>query len=205
MERRTVLLVCGALLVAALATVNYGLASTAEDRVERRVSNAIGSPADVDLGGWPVGLRLALGRIPRIDVLARDVSLGQGDARLPYVRAELEEVALGIGGGHIPGPGLPDFASGRFQTDLEPDTLAAYLAARHAVDDVAVRAERVRVLVNGEAHDASPDVHGGVAVLRTANGDLELELDEALPGDAEVERARIVDGRLRLVGSLARH
>lgn len=202
-------------LVAIVLLVNSGLADRAERQISERATAELGAAAEVELGGFPVGLRLLLNRVPEavlradgVPIPGRNASLSSLEVRLEDARFSLQDLAAGAD--------LPVRAEdATFRAELDGPALLALAGAPPLVQRIDLVNGEVQFVVGGAggvgaaAVAAAVGVRGGDLVLRPlselppeAGGLDELVVPlQGLPGGAVVTDARVEAGRLVLTGS----
>ena len=168
---------CGLFLLLVLAglalAADQWIAAEAESRAEAALRERLGAEADVELSGWPVGLRLLVSTVPRATVTA--TGLEAGGVRLARVTAELTDVDV-----PLDAESLPTAATADFTAEVDEEALRQALGAPD------------RIL--------SLDLRPGVAVMDALG--LEVEADVvARDGDVVVEPRDALSALLAL-GSL---
>lgn len=196
----------GTLIVLAVLAVagDAALTRVAEQRASEQASVLLGAPATVDLEGWPVSLRLLLGSVPAVDVLATDVSTPNG-ARLDRLEVTLSDVRLRLTD-LFTGRLRASARSGTFVADLDATAVEQLLGMLGQVGDVALSDGVVRLEVAGRSIDATVAVEGRTLVLRAGNPvrgrpvRLQVPLP-TLPAGTTVEQVTVLPGILRVEGA----
>jgi hypothetical protein len=196
------------IVVGLVLVVDLGVARMAEARAERRVSDALGVPADVTLHGWPVGLRLLTGRVARAEATAHSVPLEEHDATLDRVDVTILRIQLGLDDLRDPPDHLPPASSGTFEARLTGDATWALASVPRAIADLRIEDGAIRLWT--VVAEASADVHvrdGTVVIVpRTPLGvlltaDVPLDISDQ-PGRPVIEEAFIDEDTLVLRGRL---
>ncbi len=200
MRRLGCLVVVLAVLGGGLVAADAVLTGVAERRAAQRVGEALGAPASVDLQGWPVTLRLLLDAVPRADVVATDVPVG--DATIPRLRATLNDVSATLGGD-------VDARGGRFAAEFDERAVERLVGLPSGVRLLGIELvdDAARLEVRGlPVVRATADVVGDDVVLRPVGPlvdrlTLTVPLD-GLPPGVTVRDVAIRPGRLTVRGSL---
>jgi hypothetical protein len=202
------LLVFVGVVVGLALVVDVLVARAATERAEERVEEALGVPADVELHGWPVGLRLLTGRVARAEMRAEGVPLEDVPADLEHLAVTLTGIRVGLAELRSPPADLPPAEDGTFEARLGGDATYALASVPSAVASLSISdgAVRLRVLgaeVAGDVQARDGDV---VIVPRTPLGALlsrTIPLDlTGQPGDPRIEEAVIEGDVLVLRGEL---
>ncbi len=200
------------LVPAFVAAIAVGLGLVAADTlltqaVERlaatRVSNELGSPAEVDLDGFPVTLRVLLtSTVPRAVVTAVDVPLEDTEARLDRVRVELLDVTATFDGG-------VDAAGGTFSAEIGEENLQRLVGLPDDIEITALRlGDGVAELTLGGVpvvSAAATLVEGGIELRPTGDfvDQLSLTVDlGGLPDGVVVDEVVITPGIVTLRGRI---
>ncbi len=205
-----------ALLVGATLLVDELLASRAERQIEQYASSQLGAPADVRLGGFPVGLRLLFNRVPEAALRADGVPIPGREARITQLDVQLTDARFSVAD-LAQGAELPLRAErASFRAQLDGPALVSLADAPPVLQRIDLIGGELRVVLGGPGlgtvtPSATVGVRDGDLVLRPAGdlpeavGDLtELVVPlEGLPGGAVVSDARVEAGRLVLTGSVA--
>jgi len=196
--------------------VNQVLADRAERQIAEQATAEIGATTDVELSGFPVGLRVLFNQVPRAALRADGVPVPGRDAQLESLDVRLEDARLS----------LADLAQGRelpiraeaatFRAELDGAGLLAIAAAPPLLQRIDLLDTELRFVlggaggVGGVTLPASVGVREGDLVLRPAGeaagqaGLTELVVPlEQLPAGAVVTDARVEAGRLVLTGSVS--
>lgn len=155
--------------------------------------------AQVRLHGWPASLRLVSGRIPELEVQARDARLAERDVEIAVLEMRLTDVRLDFAAldeGFVRLHG----ADGTFTADLAEDAVAGLAGV-----DVRLGDGLGQVVLDEQVVEVVASVEQGVVVLRPVGAAPEEASPMALPlprlpGGAVVEAAQIVSGALRVSG-----
>lgn len=196
------LLTLGVLLAAGVAA-DALVTRRAEEQASTLVSEELGAPADVTLSGWPVGLRLAAGRVPEIRVVASgvplgDVALQRLDARLFDVPVRLEDLQ---GGGP---PRLRGSSGGSFVAEFDEEAVGQLAGVPGGVR---LGEGMGQVRAGDDGVDVAVSLEEGRIVLRPIGAapegvrPVEVTLP-SLPGSPVIEEVRITRGVLRVSGQL---
>jgi hypothetical protein len=192
------------IVVAVLAFVaDIVVTNVAEDRAAERLSETLSAPSEVEMGGWPVSVRLLGGRLPQVDITATDVPLRDTSARLQRLDATLTDVEFGwTWSSGLEGRVIAH--GGSFTAELGE---AAVQSLVDPTITVTLEEGVVRATLAGAQLDATAEVDGDTIVLRPAAdlfaglGELRLPL-EGLPEGVQVESVRIEPGVLLLAGGV---
>jgi hypothetical protein len=194
-----VLLVLAGLVLAA----DQWAEAEAEERAEERLAEALGGEPEVELHGWPVGLRLLLGQVPRVTARAEDVR-AQGGLRIARLDAELTDVEFDRSAER-----LPRASTAQFSAIITEEALRAALGAPEQI--VSLRLERgVAVLdVGGFQVEADVVARNGAVVVEPRDalsallgaGALRIDLSDR-PGAPSAREVEVQDGRLVVRGVL---
>lgn len=197
------------LLALVAVGVDYGVATLAENGTEQDVSVTLDAPATVEFHGWPVGLRILTGTIPRVEVSATDVPLARG-ASLDRLDVELTDVEVRIS--DLTGEAsdrLPPARDGTFEAKIDESSVAAMLGLPRRVValDLAggvatLSAAGLRVDAEVTARDGDVLVALQGALVRLLGGaEFRVDLSDE-PGSPAVEDVEIRDGVMVLRGRL---
>lgn len=204
-----------AVLVGAALLANQLLADRAERQISEQATAELGTVTDVELGGFPVGLRLLLNRVPRAALRADGVPIPGRDAMLTSLDVQLEDARFSladlVGGADLP----VRAAAATFRAELDGPALLALADAPQLVQRIDLVNGEVQFVLGGAggaggaALAATVGVRSGDLVLRPSSelpqvaGDFtELVIPlQGLPGGAVVTDARVEAGRLVLTGS----
>ncbi|MDP8969321.1 MAG: DUF2993 domain-containing protein [Actinomycetota bacterium] len=197
-------------VAAAAVAIDAWVTAEAEQRASARVSASLSAPTVVDLQGWPVGLRLLGGSVPRARITARGVPLAGTQARISRLTVTLTDLRVRWRELDPSAAALRARAAhGRFRADLDEQAVRRLLRLPRSLDLLGV--ELVEGAVRLEAAglpviDASVAVEGEALVMHPQSPPLDrigLRVDlPALPGDARVQGVQVVPGRLRVFGSV---
>jgi hypothetical protein len=192
-------------LVGIGAVVDAALTSTAERQASEQLTRELGAPAEVDLRGWPVSLRLLGGRVPEVGVSATGVPIEGSEARITRIDATVRDVRVRFADLSSGGPLPVDGGAGRFTALLDPASVATLAGLPGALtfgDGVAT------VDLGGIAVDVVAATADGQVVIRPLTDvpgltAVPLPLGD-LPGGARVEAVRVAPEGLVLEGSVTR-
>jgi hypothetical protein len=157
--------------------------------------------AEVRLTGWPVSLRLIAGRVPEVEIRARNVHVASEGPLLVVLEVALREVLLDYTSLDA-GPASIRGARGEFVADVSEESVTRLAGVPVTFGD-----GLGQVAGNADAVEVAASVEGGVVVLRPVGSAPEGASPVALalprlPGGGVVERAQIVPGALRLRGTV---
>lgn len=197
-------------LLALAVVVDVVVSRMATQRAEQAVEEALGVPAEVELHGWPVGLRLLTGRVERVELRAEDVPLDRAPVDLDSLQVTLRGLRFGIDDLRSPPAGLPPAEEGTFEARLGEDATFALARVPASVASLSISDGAIRLRVLGA--EVAADVRGRdgdvVIVPRTPFGSLlaqSIPLDlSGHPGDPVIEEAEVEGDALVLRGSLRR-
>lgn len=189
------------------ALVDRQVTEQAEAQASERVSTELGTPADVDLQGWPVSLRLLLGSVPRIVVTASDVPIPDQPARLDELDVQLSDAELRLDS--LRETGIPVRArTGTFRTTLSAEDVLALAGNPPLVDRVELADGTIRFVLAEDVGvlDVVPSLRPDELVLQAQGTTVDvppvrLSLAD-LPAGARVEAFEIADGELVLRGTV---
>jgi hypothetical protein len=197
-----VLLVVGALVADPL------LRQAAEERASEQVSEVIGAPADVRLGGSFAGLRLFTGVVPDVEITATDVPIEDSPVSIDRLDLELTNVRVGIDDLRGENEELPDMDEGRFVARIDQQTVSALIRAPRAIADVQLIDGGVALRVAGLRFDADAEAVNGEVLfssrqqlLELLGGRIQLDLSDQ-PGSPYVEEVRTDPESMVLSGRL---
>lgn len=181
----------------------------AEQRTANNVSDALGTDATVDFSGWPVGVRLLLGTIPKAEVAASDVALDNG-ATLDQLDVELTDVKVDVNDLRANSDQLPPADAGTFTAELSEESVTAMLGVPGDLVEVRLRDGVAQLRATGVQVDADVVAEDGDVVVRLqgplaqllGGGEVPIDLSDE-PGAPEVEEVEIRDGLMILSGRLA--
>lgn len=198
-----VLVLAGALFVGDLV-----LTSTAEERTATRIGETLEADAQVDLQGWPVGLRMLLGSIPSATLRATDVPLDNG-AVLDRLDVVLTDVAITIDDLTTQSDRLPAAEKGTFSAELDEQSVAAMMGIPGGLAEVTLQDGQVEIGAGGLAIAADVGARDGDVVVSLAGplaallGGSEFAIDLSdEPGQPFVEEVEIDGGVMVVRGRL---
>lgn len=203
MRAGTAFLLTLAVLLTAGVAADALVTRRAEEEASALVSDELGAPASVTLSGWPVGLRLAAGRVPEVRIVASDVPLGdvalqRFDARLFDVHVRLADLQGGAPA-RLRGAG-----GGSFVAEFDEEAVGLLAGAPGEVR----LGEGVGQVRAGDASvDVAVSLEQGRIVLRPIGAapegvnPVEVTLPP-LPGNPVLDEVRITRGLLRVSGQL---
>ena len=184
------------------------LTNTAEERTATRIGQTLEAEAEVDLQGWPVGLRMLLGSIPTARLTATDVPLDNG-AVLDRLDVELTDVAITIDDLTTQSDRLPAAEKGTFEAELGEPSVAAMMGIPAGLAEVTLRDGVVEVGAGGLAIQADVGARDGDVVVSLAGplsallGGSEFAIDLSdEPGQPFVEEVAIEGGVMVVRGRL---
>lgn len=188
-------------VVVGLLVANALLTGGAERRVAERVESAIGSDADVQLDGWPVGPKVLSGQPLDARIVARDVPLAGTSAALTLLVVELDDVVVPEGAEPLRSQ------RGRFTAEFDAAAVQQLvgIVGRLPLTDVELRNGVARLQVVGfPVIDATAELSDGEVAFRPTTPlasllTVSLQI-EALPLDLEPATVRIREDVLRLEG-----
>lgn len=207
MRTLTAFLVTLLVLIGGGVALDAVLTQRAQRVVAERLGDQLGAEAAVQLGTWPVALRLLGGSVPRArvtldDVPAGPVALTSVTAQLRAVRVEHgAAVALGLDGDG--GLGLVADA-GRLEADLDERAVSRLAGAAVRLSD-----GEATVVTGQGRHDVAVGLEGGAVVLRPVGAAPDdapaLRFDAPpLPGGARLAGVQLRGDALRLVADVRR-
>lgn len=202
--------IAGVLLLVVLviaALVDRQVTEQAEEQASERVSTELGAPADVDLMGWPVSLRLLLGSVPRVAVTASDVPIPGQPANIDALDVVLLDAELRLDS--LRETGIPVRArTGTFSATLSGEDVYALAGSPAVVDRVELGVGVVRFVLAGDVGviDVVATLQGEDLVLQATDTviavpPVSISLAE-LPAGARVESYAIEDGEIVLRGTV---
>lgn len=162
MRRLLIVLLVLLVLVGLLLAVDQWVASTAERRAEDLVSEELGAPADVELRGFPVGLRVLMGSVSEAVVRAEDVPVQRGP-RIERLVVRLTDVQIARGGGVRE---LPRAETATFAALVAEEHLRELVTVPASVLDITLEEGRARIELLGRGVPADVVAEGGNVVLR---------------------------------------
>jgi hypothetical protein len=184
------------------------LTDTAEERTATRISETLEADAQVDLQGWPVGLRMLLGSIPTATLSATDVPLDNG-AVLDRLDVELTDVAITFDDLTTQSDRLPAAETGTFVAELDEASVAAMMGIPGGLAEVTLQDGLVEIGAGGLAIQADVGARDGDVVVSLAGplaallGGSEFAIDlSAEPGQPFVEEVEIDGGVMIVRGRL---
>lgn len=184
------------------------LTSTAERRTSANISRTLEAPSDVELHGWPVGVRMLLGSIPSATLNATDVPLDNG-ATLDRLDVELTNVAITIDDLNAQQDRLPAAEQGTFTAELDEASVAAMMGIPEGLAEVTLEDGLVELGAGGLAIQADVGASDGDVVVSLAGplaailGGSEFAIDLSQePGEPFVERVEIDGGVMIVSGRL---
>jgi hypothetical protein len=191
------------LALTTLVVLNLIVARQAQTRAEQQAQMAIGAPVDVDLRGFPVGLRLLSGARLDARVRARDVPLEGTAATLTSLVVDLQDARL-----DRTGEGAIEARQATFTAELDDDAVQQLigLPGRIPLADVELGNGVARfTIARFPLLDATAAVEDGRVVFQLTAPianllDVQLQLDE-LPLGFRADHVEIRRGVLRLEGS----
>jgi hypothetical protein len=197
-----VLLAVGVVVVV-LATLNVVIARSAETRAEEQASLAAGTPVDVRLRGFPVGLRLLTGGRVDASASARDVPLEGTTATLTRLDVEFTDARVDRAG-----DGAIEAREATFTAEMDADAVRQLIgiAGRIPLTSIELANGIARFSFAGFALlDATARVDEGRVVFNLTAPianivNVELQLEE-LPFGFVADSVEIRPGLLRLTGS----
>lgn len=202
------LFVALAVLGVVLVVGDQVLTSTAERRTSANISQTLDAPADVELHGWPVGVRMLLGSIPSATLTATDVPLDNG-ATLDRLDVELTDVVITIDTLNARQDQLPAADQGTFTAELDEASVAAMMGIPEGLAEVTLEDGRVELGAGGLAIQADVGASNGDVVVSLAGplaailGGSEFAIDLSQePGEPFVERVEIDGGVMVVSGRL---
>ncbi len=192
-----------AVLVLVAVVLNVTTANSAERRAAEEAEGALGVPVDVELVGFPVGLRLLLGAPVDARLEARDVPLEGTSAQLTRLEVQADDVIVdrGADGGITAERAL-------FVAELDDEAVQSLIGivGRLPLTDVELANGVARLAVAGfPLIDATAEIEGGDVVFRVTAPianliSVRLELAD-LPLGFTADDVEIRRGVLRLRGS----
>lgn len=197
------------LLVAAVLVADVVVTGVAEDRVAARAEEEFGAPAEAELEGWPVALRVLAGQgLARVDVHAVDVPADGGT--LDRVDVTLTDVAVDLGDVRDGIEGLPPAASARFEAEIGQESLQQMMGVPAELAVLTLDGDGARLDVAGLAQIAADvSARDGLVVVEPRSpaaaflglGSIPLDLS-GRPGSPYVEEVETGAGALILRGRL---
>lgn len=195
------------LVLSCLVVVDLVIERLGERRAEDRVAAEIGTPVEVDLQGWPVGLRLLTGRVPQAEITAQDVPL-RGQIEVDHLEVVLADVRLGLRDLRSPPDAVPPARSGHFEAHIGGDATYRLAAVPASVASLRIEDGAVRLQLLGLEAAGDVRVRDGrvLIVPRTPVGALlasEIPLDLSdQPGRPRIREAEIDGDTLVIRGTL---
>lgn len=204
-RRLTPLLVLLGLLIAVvcgLVVLNAVAGSRAEAIVEREVEAVIGAPVQAQISGQLSGLKVLAGRLDRLDLQARQVPIPDSAAVIDLITAELTDVHLT--------DQRPSGGTGTFEAWLSdaqvrravPTDLAPLISlGSDALDvDLGFTVLPLQATVSDGSLQFVPSDDLGSLVEGLIAGLSTVPLQ--LPPGIALQDAEVIDGRLRLAGTV---
>lgn len=197
------------LLAGVVVLVDLLLTSVAEERVAEGLEERLGAPAEVELSGWPVALRVLAGLgVPRVDVHAIDVPARGGeldrlDVTMTGVEVDVGDLRAGL-------EDLPPAQRARFEAEVGEAALQRMLRLPAELAGFSLTPGGAELDVAGVAViEAAITAEDGVVVLTPRSpiapllgfGRVPVDLSDQ-PGRPYVEDVRVEDGGLVLTGTL---
>lgn len=192
------------LLVGAGALADAVLTERAEEESSAQLTSVLGAPAEVDLRGWPVVLRVLAGSVPEVGVVATDVPLADGSVTLDRLEATVFDVRVTLDDLTAPEAAEIEGGSGTFEAQLGEEAVGALTGQPGAVR---LRDGLGQLDLGGRTVDVAASVEGGAVVLRPV-GTVPAGVEPltvtlpALPGQAVVDSVRIGSGVVLLSGRI---
>ena len=215
--RRLVVAVVSVVVIAALViAVDLVLTAAAEQRLSERVSRALDAPADAELHGWPLSLHLLNGNVPRVDVNARDVPMGQPNATIHRVDVVLTDVAVRWADLTGEADELPSAEEAQFEARVDEATAQSLLGLPDQIVGLELREGVIVLNVAGLAEvEADVEASDGIVVVRPREGlaslaglaEIPIDLRDQ-PGGPHVRAVEVTEDSIVLSGRLtevARH
>ena len=181
----------------------------AEQRTANNVSDALGSDATVEFSGWPVGVRLLLGTIPKAEVAASNVELING-ATLDRLNVVLTDVKVNVSELRATSNQLPPAEDGTFTAQLSEESVTEMLGVPGNIVEVRLQDGVAQLRATGLQVETDVVAEDGDVVVRLrgplaqllGGGEVAIDLSDE-PGAPEVEQVEIRDGVMILSGRLA--
>lgn len=198
---------CGLFLLLVFAGLvlagDQWVAAEAEDRAEAALRERLGTEVDVELFGWPVGLRLLLGTVPRATVSS--TGMEASGLRVGRVTAELTDVRVPRRADR-----LPTAETATFTAVVSEEDLRAALGAPDQILSLRLRPGVVVLSAVGLEVEADVVARDGAVVVEPRDalsallslGSLRVDLSGA-PAAPTVREVEVQDGRLLIRGVLA--
>jgi hypothetical protein len=206
MRRIVISLVVLLVLAGLVLAVDQWIESTAEARAQEQISERLGTPTEVELRGWPVGLRLLAGSVPEVLVRATDVPVEGRGPRIDELRVRLTDVAIDV---RSPGDELPQGETATFTAVIAEASLRELVDLPSSVLDITLEQGSARIAVLGQAIPADVVAEDGNVVLRpqlsfaAVLGLDRIPLDlSAQPGGPYVREVEVREDALVLRGEL---
>lgn len=184
------------------------LRDLAEDRAAEEVSQVLGAPAEVDLGGTFAGLRLLTGRITEAHVTATDVPLEGAPVDADRIELFLTDVRIGLDDLTNGRDTLPEMGSGRFEARIDEAAVAGLVRAprqlasvRLIEGGVAVRIAGFQLEADARAVDGDVVLAPRSSILELLSGEITLDLSDQ-PGMPYVEEVEVTEQAMVLRGRL---
>ena len=190
-------------LVGLALAADQVVAAEAEQRAEQRLTERLGTQADVELHGWPVGLRVLLGQVPRLTAHAEDMRV-EGGLRIASLDAELTEVEFDRSAERLPRAATADFTA-----VITEEALRDALGAPEQLVSLSLRSGLAVLDVAGLQVEADVVARGGAVVVEPRDalsallgaGALRVDLSDR-PGAPAAREVEVQDGRLVVRGVL---
>jgi hypothetical protein len=207
-RRSIIALLVVVILVGGLYALDLSVHAAAERRAADQVEDELGSPVEVTLHGWPVGLRLLTGRVTRAEMTASEVHIEESNATLERLDVTLHDIRVGLAELRSPPDVLPPSGSGRFEARLSGDATWALADVPRVIADLRISDGAIRLRTPIAEASADVVVRGGAVqiVPRTPVGvllatDVGLDISDQ-PGAPVIEEAEINGDTLVLRGVL---
>lgn len=200
------LLVVLALLAGGAVLADSLLTRTAEQQAAQRLSAELGgAPAEVDLRGWPVSLRLLGGQVPRADLAATGVTFADSPVRIERFEATLEDVRVRFADLRGDGPLPVNVGAGRFTVDLDEENVNRAVVVPGGIT---LGEGLAAVDVAGRRVEVVPIVEAGQVVLRPVVEGTDLPPVTVplpdLPAEVVIEQVIVRPGVLTVSGQVLR-
>ena len=202
------LFVAVAVLAVVLFVGDQVATSTAERRTSANITSTLDAPAEVELHGWPVGLRMLLGSIPSATLVATDVPLDNG-ATLDRLDVELTNVAITIDDLNAQEERLPKADQGTFTAQLDEASVGAMMGIPEGLAEITLEDGLVELGAGGIAIQADVEASEGNVVVSLAGplaailggSEFAIDLSEE-PGEPFVQDVEIDAGVMTVSGRL---
>lgn len=180
--------------------------SWAQERTAEQVSDALGAPAQVRLEGWPVGLRLLWGHVPKAVIVAQDVPI---DDEASIERLDVVLIDVRVRRSDLEEGRLPPARDGRFRARVEEASVRELVGWAGRIVDVRLHEGGLQLALGGVHVEADVVAERGNVSVRPEErlfgflgvDGVTIDLSDQ-PGSPYVEDVATSDRALVLVGVL---